>query len=216
MKEVNPNALAGETKVYHSVAGSHMTFMLWIPKEYWKARLSQVAPSRFLTKADKQALLDSVEGVSILFVYQANMTEPGVYEFHSKKSIEDTMRVFYTDASGAKQRLPPMRAISRDLEYVIDAFRFTLVGTAGDIGENTHFFVFNDKKFSREESITRLIDPYQKGLITVQLEEKNGSLFVGTIDTPLNTLFTPRKCPNGKDAHISWKFCPWTGQRLED
>jgi hypothetical protein len=34
------------------------------------------------------------------------------------------------------------------------------------------------------------------------------------LETPLNSLFVPRTCPNGKPAHVSWKFCPWGGERL--
>ena len=61
-----------------------------------------------------------------------------------------------------------------------------------------------------------MVDPYLQGLISVQIAKRNGDLMTADIEMPLNSLFVPRKCPNGKDAHISWKYCPWSGKLLVD
>ena len=82
----------------------------------------------------------------------------------------------------------------------------------GNLGKNMHFYVLNDKS----KSFPRLLDPYRKGQINIQLSRKDDVLMTASIEMPLNSLFVPRKCPNGKDAHISWKYCPWTGKRLEE
>ena len=82
----------------------------------------------------------------------------------------------------------------------------------GNLGSNMHFFVLNDEL----ESSPRLIDPYLKGHISIQLERRDEVQLDARIEMPLNSLFIPRKCPNGMDAHVSWKFCPWTGKPLEE
>jgi hypothetical protein len=82
----------------------------------------------------------------------------------------------------------------------------------GKFGNKVHFYVLND----RSKSLLRLLDPYRKGLISVQLANRNDDQITADIEMPLNALFVPRQCPNGKDAHISWKYCPWSGKRLED
>jgi hypothetical protein len=80
----------------------------------------------------------------------------------------------------------------------------------GNLGKNFHFYVLSDKRNSSH----RLIDPYKKGLIEIQLMKNKDDLINAEIELPLNCLYVPRKCPNGKDAHISWSYCPWTGKKL--
>ena len=82
----------------------------------------------------------------------------------------------------------------------------------GNLGSNMHFYVLND----RAKSVSRLLDPYRKGQIEIQLERRDKVLMDGSIEMPINALFVTRKCPNGKDAHISWKYCPWSGKKLEE
>jgi hypothetical protein len=33
------------------------------------------------------------------------------------------------------------------------------------------------------------------------------------IDPPINALFVPRVCEDGREAQVTWKFCPWMGRR---
>ena len=34
------------------------------------------------------------------------------------------------------------------------------------------------------------------------------------VELPINALFVPRLCSDGREAHVTWNYCPWTGERL--
>jgi hypothetical protein len=132
--------------------------------------------------------------------------------FYSKEEIKKNMIISFVDAGGKRQRLSLMQTINPDLEVVLAVFKPILGSAMGNLGNNMHFYVLNDKS----KTSGRLLDPYQKGLISVKLANKNMDRMFADIEMPLNSLFVPRKCPNGKDAHVSWEYCPWSGTRLED
>ena len=120
--------------------------------------------------------------------------------------------VIFTDADGAKHRLSPLYEINPDLQVVLSVFKPILGSALGNMGNSMHFFVLNDLRDTSE----RLVDPYSKGNLSFHVVKRSGDQLEANIELPLNSLFVPRKCPNGKDAHISWYYCPWTGEKLED
>ncbi len=208
--EVDTNAVAGETQITPSPAGDdHMALVWWIPHEFWQAVLAQDATT---SEVDKKSTLHALRPVSLFAVVQADISSFGAFNFYSKQRIEENMIITFTDATGKKQRLMPVQAIDGDFEIIIGIFKPILGAAMGNLGNNFHFFVLNDLQLGGD----RLIDPYRKGLIKVQLEKKNNGLMAAEVEMPLNSLFVPRKCPNGKDAHVSWNYCPWTGKRLPD
>ena len=87
-----------------------------------------------------------------------------------------------------------------------------LGATIGSLGDNLQFFVFNDQTLDRK----RLMDPGLPGGLIVELTGKEGRSLQAEFEFPLNSLYVPRKCPNGKPAHISWRYCPWTGKKLPE
>ena len=210
IEDIDTDAFFSDTQVSPTGAGDdHFAMVWWIPNEFWE---SMLARDKTTSETDKKAIRDAMSGVSLLAIVQADITLLGAFNYYSKEEIEKKMLVSYTDAGGKKQRLWPTQTIHPDLEVVLAMFKPIFEAAAGRLGSNFHFYVFNDKsKFS-----LRLLDPYRKGLISIQLAQRNDSLMTADIETPLNSLFVPRKCPNGKDAHISWNYCPWTGKRLQD
>ena len=108
--------------------------------------------------------------------------------------------------------LSAMEKIDPELEIVLATITPILGSAMGNLGNNVHFYILNDKS----QSSLRLLDPYQKGLLDIQLVKRNDGLMTANIEMPLNSLFVPRKCSNGKNAHITWKYCPWTGMQLEN
>ncbi len=210
LKDVNIDAFTSDTQVLPIGAGdNHVALAWWIPNEFWESILSRDMTT---SETDKKAMLDAMSGISLLAVVQADITRLGAFKFYSKEEIEKKMLVTFVAAGGKRQRLSLMQTINPDLEVVLGTFKPILGAAMGNFGNNMHFYVLNDKS----KSSLRLIDPYRKGLISIKLAKRNGSLMIANIEMPLNSLFVPRKCPNGKDAHISWKYCPWTGKLLED
>ena len=210
IKDIESDAITNETQVTATGAGdNHVALTWWIPNEFWESILSRDMKT---SEASKKAMLDAMSGISLLAIVQADITPIGSFKFYSKEEIEKKMLISFSGAGGNRQRLSPMQTINRDLEVVLGVFKPILGAAMGNLGNNMHFYVLNDKS----KSSLRLLDPYRKGLISIQLAKRNGSLMIADIEMPLNSLFVPRKCPNGKDAHISWKYCPWSGTRLED
>jgi hypothetical protein len=210
IKDVDTDAFTNDTQVTPAGTGdNHLALVWWIPNEFWK---SLFARDKKTSETDKKAMLDAMSGISLLAVVQADITPFGAFKFYSKEEIEKKIFISYTDAGGKKQRLSLMQTIDPDLEVLLGVFKPILGNAMGNLGNNMHFYVLDDKS----NSSIRLLDPYREGVINIQLTKKNDDLMTADIQLPLNSLFIPRKCPNGKDAHISWKYCPWTGKRLED
>jgi hypothetical protein len=210
LKDVDTNAIIKETQVSVSESGDkHVAITWWIPNEFWEAILYRNAA---IGETEKKAMLDAMSGISLITVVQADVTSLGAFKFYSKEEIEKKMLITFTDAGGKKLMLKPVQKINPDLEIVLGVFKPILGAAMGNLGNNMHFYVLNDKS----KTSLRLLDPYRKGLLSIQLTKRNDGVMTANIEMPLDALFVPRKCPNGKDAHISWKYCPWTGKRLED
>lgn len=209
LKDVDTDMFTSDTQVTAKDAGDdHMALAWWIPNEFWESVFSRDAST---DESGKKAVLDALAGVSLLAVVQADITDMGAFKFYSKEEIEQTMRLSFAGAEDKKQSLSPVKTVGADLESVLGVLKPILGAAMGNFGSNLHFYVLNDKS----ESSARLIDPYQKGQIDIQLLKRDKSLMDASIEMPLNALFVPRKCPNGRDAHISWNYCPWTGKELE-
>lgn len=210
LKDVDSDAFTSDTQVSPKGTGDkHIALVWWIPNEFWEAVLSRDPD---VGASEKRAMLDAMAGVSLLAVVQADINVLGAFEFFSREQVEKNMSLSFSDAAGKLQKLSPVREISSDLEIVLSVFKPMLGAAMGNLGENMHFYVLSDKSMSS----ARLLDPYLEGQLNIQLAKKDKSLMQAKIELPINALFVPRKCPNGKDAHVSWKYCPWTGKKLDD
>lgn len=207
---IDEDALTNETQVSLKGTGDdHMAFVWWIPNEFWEKVLSSDAS---INETEKNAMLQAMSGISLLAVVQANISEFGAFEFFSKEQIEKDMKLVYIGADGKKQNVSIVKAIDPTLEVLLGVFKPILGAAMGSMGNSMHFFVLNDKV----KSTNRLLDPYEKGKIDIQLKKKEKVFMNTSIEFPLNSLYVPRICPNGKEAHISWSYCPWTGKRLPE
>lgn len=209
MKDVDTDAFTSDTLLTLKEAGDrHMAMVWWLPIEFWETILARDTTT---SEIDKKNMLDTLSGISLVAAVQADISSFGAFNFYSKDEVEETLQVSYTDATGAKQILSVMKTVDPDVEMLLNIFKPILGSAMGNMGNNMHFYVFSDQSKSKG----RVLDPYQTGIINIGLKKKNGAQMSGVIETPLNALFIPRKCPNGKEAHISWKYCPWTGSALD-
>ncbi|MBM3409399.1 MAG: hypothetical protein FJ184_13590 [Gammaproteobacteria bacterium] len=210
LKDIDSQALTTDTQVTPKGTGDQHTAMAWwIPIEFWESLFSRDATT---SAFDKKAMLDALSGVSLLAVVQADMTAVGGFEFYSKEEIEQSMTISYSDADGQQRRLSLLQTIDPDLAVILGVFKPVLGAAMGNLGNNMHFYVLSD----RSKSTPRLLDPYRNGQINIRLARRDKVLMDASIQLPLDALFVPRKCPNGKNAHISWRYCPWTGKQLEE
>lgn len=208
--EIDEDVLTSETQVsFKGTGDDHIAFVWWIPNEFWKKVLSNDAS---IGETEKNTMLNAMSGISLLAVVQGNISEYGAFEFFSKEEIEKDMKLVYTDADGKKQNVSIVTKIDPTLEVLLGVFKPILAAAMGNMGNSMHFYVLNDKV----KSTNRLLNPYEKGKIDIQLKKKEKVFMNTSIEFPLNSLFVPRICPNGKEAHVSWSYCPWTGKRLPE
>lgn len=207
INKVDTDEFTADTQVTLKGAGdNHLALAWWIPNEFWKSVLSRDDAT---SEADKKVMLDAMSGVSLLAVVQADISSFGAFTFYTKEEIEKNMQVSFADDSGKQQYLQPMKKIDGNLEVVLGIFKPILGAAMGSMGNNMHFYVLNDRVRN-----TRLLDPYQERKLKIELSRKDGFAMNANIELPLNALFVPRQCPNGKDAHVSWNYCPWSGEKL--
>ena len=88
-----------------------------------------------------------------------------------------------------------------------------LEAALGNMGKNLNFYVLADKVKG-----DRLVSPYGHEHAQCFAHQQTGQRVLGPAEffMPLDALYIPRKCPNGKPAHVSWVVCPWDGTKLPE
>ncbi len=207
--QVDMNALVGETQVQPPNEADRLNIVWWIPLEFWKGVF---ASDSSISEADKEAYLEAIRDYSVISICQADIGAFGTFDFYPEEKVRQGMKVSLTDSTGAAQEVTVIADLPSELEVILGVFKPILKAAMGNLGANMHFFVLLDRYLTVE----RLIDPYRPGQLHVSLTQSEGRVVSCGIEFPLNSLFVPRKCPNGKDAHVSWKYCPWTGKKLDE
>jgi hypothetical protein len=104
----------------------------------------------------------------------------------------------------------PLAEVPQKLVPLLKVLGPILSSAMGPMGQNMNFFVLDDHKKGG-----RLISPYEPGMLRITLTDNKGvKLEPLLIEFPLDSLYVPRRCPNGKPAHVSWMVCPWDGSKL--
>lgn len=202
------NEFTEETQTQPENAGdNHLTLVWWVPYEYWASVLSR-DPS--MNKLALQQTLDVLRNYMLIAIVQADVSPFGTFDFYSNEEVAKNLSTSYTQSSNDSIEIAPTSSISGDMQLLLSQMTPILKAAMGNLGSNFHFFVYND----RRGDDTRVIDPYNSGLLSVQLKKSGGEFMEVSFPTPLNSLHVPRICPNGKPAHISWSYCPWSGKKL--
>jgi len=207
--DVSADAILEETQVTPRGAGDHHVAQFsWMPLEFWKAIFTR---DHSLSEAGKKEMIRAFTDIILLSVVQADISAFGTFNFYNEKEVSENLDFTFTDSTGEIHELKMITEIDDDLQMILSIFKPILSSGMGNLGDNTHFFVFEDSNGPSE----RLINPYEKGRINFSLARRDDVVMNGSINTPLNSLFIPRTCPNGEEAHVSWNYCPWSGERLE-
>jgi hypothetical protein len=210
-KDVNLGELVREVQLFVGSSERQVNVVWWVPVEYWETAFSQNSESNSF---DIQEITKLMNPYFMLAVVQSDISPFGVFNYYSKEKVSQGMSVGIINANGDTSRVLPLPdlEITEDMNLLLENLKPMLRSAMGNLGGNFHFFVFSD----RNEDGTRKMDPYKSGKMEVHLESSGGNVLEGNFETPLNSLFIPRVCPNGKPAHVSWKYCPWTGEKLPD
>jgi hypothetical protein len=205
--QVSLDAMAADTQASPGgVDDTHLALAWWIPHEYWAAAFSREAG---MSDAEREEVIATLRGYSLLAVVQGDIRPLGALRFYDLEAVAGSLEI--THESGGRQlRLEPLQDVAAEMKPLLGAIKPMLASAMGNLGSNMHFFVLAD----RDADDRRVADPYLEGVLRIALKKGGGEPIVIVIETPVNSLFVPRICPNGKAAHVSWAFCPWGGERL--
>jgi len=203
-KDVDISAMTNETQRTSYAGGVHLAW--WIPPEYWEASLSRDAN---VTDAARKQVLDTLRGYSMLAVVQAEVGALGNFTFYERDAVIKGLKLELSDGKDWAS-LVPLGEVPQKLAPLLKVLGPILSSAMGPMGQNMNFFVLDDQKKGG-----RLISPYEPGMLRITLSDNKGvKLEPLLIEFPLDSLYVPRRCPNGKPAHVSWMVCPWDGSKL--
>lgn len=207
--QVDSNVLTQETQKSDG-ADNAMDLVWWIPVEFWEAALSG---NPAVTPQQVAEVVDTLRPYSVIAVVQADISNMGAFHFFDEKKVTDGLRVEYRPAEGPPVRISVNELAHPDVVLLLNQLSPILTAAMGNMGENFYFFPLPDT----DKDGNRLVSPYEEGMLRVTLTKREGVRRPPfEFQLPLNSLHEPRLCPNGRPAHISWKYCPWSGSKLED
>src|SRR5215813_1615310 len=207
-KDVPLNKLRHETQQQHAAPG-FVDFVWWVPPEYWEATVVQ---QEVRTGIQREALVEVLRPVFMVVIAQADIAL-GALNFFTEAQTRKGLVMTYTRPHGVLMTLQPLDALSPALEALQQMFRPLLSAAAGNLGKNMWFFTYSDV----DASGNRVVSPFEPGELQIALASRSGAIrSTFHVEFPLNALFVPRRCANGKPAHISWKYCPWDGTPLPE
>ena len=210
MSNVSLTALLNEvTFNFDGGRPTKLDFAMWIPNECLLATMEQ---NPDIADTYKTSKTHALKGVSMLAIMQVHEGSNGP-SFYKRDQILEGLTIFYVGEQGKPRRVHTASKTAVDeRSELLENFASMLKQMMGLAGQNMQIFLLDDTSTSSE----RLINPYTEGNLTIILGNRSGEPVTAQISFPLDSLHIPRKCPNGSDAHVSWKFCPWTGQPLSE
>lgn len=210
LNSVSSDVFTAETQKVISGGKNGIRLAWWVPAEFWTIALSgqkQMQPDA-ISKIEK-----ILQPYFMVVIAQADISPLGAFDFYSKEIVLKNTNFEFMSADGKKQTLTPLVDIDENVLLLQQQIAPMLQGAMGNLGNNIHFLTFSDV----DSSSQRVISPYEQGTFLITTRSKDGgNLAEMSIETPIDSLFEPRICPNGKPAHISWKYCPWSGKELNN
>lgn len=206
--DVSINDITSDTQAQPAGSGDkHLSFVWWVPFEYWQSVFSR-DPN--ISEPAKEDMLKILKQYTVIGVVQADVSPVGAFDFYNKKHVLDNLTVTYQNNNLKPVSLAPEKNINADMQLLMDQTVPILKAAMGNMGANFHFYIYSDKNNNGE----RLINPYKQGELNINLLNNEGKNLQVEFNTPLNSLYISRTCPNGENAHISWNYCPWSGKKL--
>ena len=178
----------------------------WIPTEFWEATMRQ---NPDVPDFQVDQIIGVLRNHSVLAVVQADISPFGAFSFFEKDTVMDGLKVQVRRENGKLETISHTEPSDPDLRILLDQMRPILAAAMGSLGQNFFFFPLPDMNNDGK----RIISPYEKGELIVSLQRGKMTSQL-SIELPLDSLFVPRICPNGKPAHVSWAYCPWNGEKL--
>ena len=196
---VDLQELVKETQQTHNVE-SKITFVWWIPQEYWEASLASNPNMDPKEKADFLGALEAYQVVAVAYV------KTGLSGF-TEISPETDLLTHLHFSSGGKQLDPvPDDKVVPGARAILAALKPLLAGMIGQLGQGMHFIVYPGR-----DGANRLVDPNKSGAFQFSVYDQDFKWRL-----PLASLL-PRKFDpkSNEDFPGNFDYNPYTGDKLK-
>ncbi len=200
-EQVDVNALIQETQKRSDKPGE-MTFVWWIPEEYWRASFAQ---NPNMTAAQIEEFVKVFRPYTLVAAVDGNMGSYGTVTYKTETEIRSKISII--DSQG--NSYPPLseEAVSVEAKSFLAAKKPMLANALGPLGQNMYFFIFPAQNKDGQD----IAAVKKEGAFSVKLGEGEFKWKL-----PLNSLLPAKTCPTCKEKISgAYKFCPWDGTKLE-
>jgi hypothetical protein len=180
--------LIKETIQYPELDGKTQSLVWWLPLEAYGT---------------------SSQSVILILVAKVQSSSLETFQFASESEIRRGLRVRYIALNGKSIVLEPAPRSAEINDLVLELKPF-FAKFAGRFGNGLEFFTFRNV----DSSGKKIVSPYEPGRLKISTNANTAKQSESSVELPLNSLFVPRLCPNGKPAHVTWRYCPWDGSPL--
>ena len=199
--KINLNDLIAETQLNRSNE-STIKIAWWIPVEFWKGSLANQSN---INKSQSDEFIEALSPYVMFAIIEGKVGPFGGISYVPFDTINK--KLFLITETGEKYYPLSDDEISSDVQNLLLIFKPVLQNLIGQMGQNMHFFVFND--FTKNNN--RICDPFQKGRVHLYIGDYNYAW-----KTPLGSLLPPKYCPVDNEKFSgAYEYCPWHGNKLE-
>ncbi len=199
--KVDINALIQETQKRSDKPGE-MTFVWWIPEEYWQASFSQ---NPNMTPDQIEEFLKVFRPYTLIAVVDGTLGTYGTVTYKTETEIRSKIRI--VDSQGNIYLPLSETEVGADTKSFLAMMKPMLANVLGPIGQNMYFFLFP----AQNKDGQGIAEAKKEGVFLVKLGEREFRWKL-----PLGSLLPPKICPTCKEkVSGSYKYCPWDGTKLE-
>jgi len=199
--QIDINALVQETQK-RSDNPTEMTFIWWIPEEYWQVSFAQ---NPNMTATQIEDFVKVFRPYTVVAAVDGTMGTYGSVNYKSEAEIRSNIKL--VDAQGSAYLPLSEEEINADTKSFLAAMKPMLANALGPIGQNMYFFIFP----AQDKSEQRIADAKREGVFLVKLGDREFRWKL-----PLGSLLPPKVCPVCQEKISgSYKYCPWDGAKLE-
>lgn len=200
-EQVDINALIQETQKRSDEPGE-MTFVWWIPEEYWQASFSQ---NPNMSAAQIEEFLKVFRPYTIIAVVDGTVGTYGNVTYKTEAEMRSNIQI--VDSQGNIYIPLSETEVNVDTKSFLAMMKPVLANALGPIGQNMYFFLFPAKN----KDGLGIAEAKKEGIFLVKLGEREFRWKL-----PLGSLLPPKICPTCKEkVSGSYKYCPWDGTKLE-
>lgn len=193
--------LVTETQI--SVGNQDELGLVWIiPVEFWI--VSFIGDSS-MTEMQRNSIIETLEPYYIVAVADGDLGMFGGVTYTPEEEIRESLEV---TIDGSVHSPLKESYLSADMRIMLASFKPILGSMLGAMGENMHFFVFND----RNAKDKRILNPYEFGQ-TMEITYLDKAAI---LKMPIGSLLKKKKCPvDNEEYNGGWKYCPYHGEELK-